>query len=64
MMTETKEGTSVQSPLDINIEKTTKIITLNAYVTFILFLLGALSSCLGGYIGYSKSIFIKENKDS
>lgn len=51
MMTETANGSKL-NPLDINIEKTTKVITLNAYVTFTLFFFGAISSCIGGYLGY------------
>lgn len=36
----------------MNAELATKIISLNGFVTFILFLIGAISSCLGGYLGF------------
>lgn len=61
-MTETKELSPNQSPLGINIEKVQKTITLNATVTFALFLIGALSSCVGGWVGYGRSQQI--NKDA
>ncbi len=44
MSTETKSA---------NAELDNRTITLNAYVTFVLFLVGALSSCIGGYSGYT-----------
>lgn len=51
MMTETvseKEG----KPAIPDSEKAQKIVRLNIYQTFFLFLIGALASCIGGYIGY------------
>jgi hypothetical protein len=41
-----------------DLESSKKILTLNAILTFILFFIGALSSCLGGYLGYKPT-----NKD-
>ena len=43
MMTSTQSGTN---------ELNTKMISVNAYITFIFFLIGASSSALGGYIGF------------
>lgn len=60
-MTETKESSATASPLNINLEKTTKVITLNATATFVLFLIGAISSCTGGFIGYIRSIRLTRN---
>lgn len=54
-MTETKEKMPIQSSLDVNVEKVTKTITLNATATFLLFFLGASSSCIGGLLGYRRS---------
>lgn len=54
-MTETIEHSPIQSPLGVNVEKTTKVISLNATATFLLFFLGAISSCSGGLLGYSQS---------
>ncbi|ASQ45598.1 hypothetical protein [Legionella clemsonensis] len=54
MLTETIAHITKSSPLSFNIETTKKVLTLNAMLTFILFFLGALSSCIGGFIGYKK----------
>ncbi|WED43997.1 hypothetical protein [Legionella cardiaca] len=59
MLTETVADITKNSPLSINIETTKKVLTLNAMLTFILFFLGALASCLGGFIGYKT---IKNNE--
>lgn len=62
-MTETKEANPQSSPIDVNLEKTTKIITLNATATFLLFLIGSISSIMGGVMGYGRSLKIaKESK--
>ena len=37
-----------------NAETNKKVIALNAYVTFIFFLVGAISSALGGYVGFKE----------
>jgi hypothetical protein len=55
MFTETHAHALTNSPLSLNIETGKKIITLNAFLTFILFFIGGVSSCLGGYLGYKKS---------
>lgn len=52
MLTQTVADTITNSPLSINVELGKKVIILNALLTFILFFLGGLSSCLGGYLGY------------
>ncbi|WP_058535189.1 hypothetical protein [Legionella saoudiensis] len=52
MLTGTVAHNINKSPLSFNIETNKKIITLNAFLTFLLFLLGAISSSIGGYIGY------------
>jgi hypothetical protein len=36
----------------VNADIKNKTITLNAQITFLIFLLGASSSCIGGYLGY------------
>ncbi|TAL64470.1 MAG: hypothetical protein EPN84_03380 [Legionella sp.] len=52
-------GTTAQmlnhAPLSFNIETHNKIISLNALLTFLLFLIGSIASALGGFLGYSKS---------
>lgn len=55
MLTETKAHALKNTPLSFNIETHKKIITLNAYFTFFLFFVGALSSMFGGLTGYSFS---------
>lgn len=54
MLTGTKAHALSNSPLSFNIETHKKVITLNALLTFLLFFIGAISSSLGGLIGYSK----------
>ncbi|RUR07523.1 hypothetical protein [Legionella sp. km772] len=55
MLTETKAHGLKTSPLSFNIETNKKIITLNAFITFILFAMGAVASSIGGLAGYSCS---------
>lgn len=56
MLTETKAHHLKISPLSFNIETNKKVITVNAFLTFILFFIGATSSSFGGLIGYRKNI--------
>ncbi|OCH98150.1 hypothetical protein A8135_13415 [Legionella jamestowniensis] len=56
MLTETTAHLTKKSPLSFNIETTQKVLTLNAMLTFILFFLGALSSCIGGFLGYKSCL--------
>lgn len=61
MLTETAAQHMNSYPLSINIELKQKIIVLNAFLTFILFLIGAFSSCIGGFVGYkSRLTLIKD----
>ncbi|HVT62521.1 MAG TPA: hypothetical protein VHD33_03425 [Legionellaceae bacterium] len=55
MLTMTKAHQSLQSPLKFNIETHKKIIILNGVLTFVLFMLGAITSGIGGYLGHQKS---------
>lgn len=52
MLTSTTAHSLRSSPLSFNIETNSKIITLNALLTFFLFFIGALASSIGGFIGY------------
>lgn len=61
MLTESKNiSASTFKPSDI--EKETKIITLNATVSFLLFLIGASACSFGAYVGYSKDKLIEAKK--
>ncbi|KTC99417.1 hypothetical protein [Legionella erythra] len=55
MLTETVADIKKKSPLHINIETRKKVLTLNALLTFVLFFIGALSSCAGGFLGYTRT---------
>lgn len=55
MLTETVADTRKKSPLHINIETRRKVLTLNAFLTFVLFFIGSLSGCMGGFLGYTRS---------
>ncbi|STY31237.1 Uncharacterised protein [Legionella wadsworthii] len=59
MLTETKAHRINNSPLTFNIETHKKIITLNAFLTFLLFFTGALSSSIGGLLGYQMTPKLK-----
>jgi hypothetical protein len=52
MLTGTLAHKSKNSPLSFNLETYKKVITVNAVLTFILFFVGALSSCIGGFLAY------------
>jgi hypothetical protein len=52
MLTETKAHSIKISPLSLNIETKKKVITLNAFLTFLFFTMGAISSSIGGLIGH------------
>ncbi|KTC65829.1 Uncharacterised protein (plasmid) [Legionella adelaidensis] len=38
------------------LEPAKKVLTLNAFLTFILFATGAAASCIGGYLGFKKNV--------
>ncbi|WP_419421030.1 hypothetical protein ACNVED_06965 [Legionella sp. D16C41] len=45
-----------KAPMSVAVEADKKVIVLNALITFIMFILGAGASCLGGYLGYSQAL--------
>lgn len=47
--------TETFADLTHGLETSKKILTLNAFLTFILFSIGGCSSCIGGYLGFSRS---------
>lgn len=53
MTTETKKA---------KVDLSTKTISLNVYVTFFLFGIGALSSCIGGYVGFTPLAYKRTEK--
>lgn len=44
-----------KAPISVASEVDKKVIILNALITFIMFGLGAIASCLGGYLGYGRA---------
>lgn len=59
MLTEVKTSTD-RIPAAVESEMATKTIILNAYVTFSLFLIGAISSGVGGYLGFSQQLYYRQ----
>jgi hypothetical protein len=59
MLTETKAHSIQISPLSLNIETKKKVITVNAFLTFLFFFMGAVSSSIGGLIGHR---MVRQNK--
>lgn len=62
MLTETTAHSVPDSPLSVNIETNKKLITVNAFLTFLLFFIGAAASALGGLIGYGHEPKLTDKK--
>ncbi|STX28998.1 Uncharacterised protein [Legionella beliardensis] len=52
---------SGKAPLSVTLEEDKKVIVLNALITFIMFCVGALASCIGGYLGYGRALTKQDN---